>query len=334
MELYDQDNSLFELNNINNIPEIFNDAKFLIKRVSQGTASNGNKYIRYNLIDSEGNDVIANQWNTEYEQNLINTINNSLIGALIDGKIDVYQGKKQIKITNVHLAKLTNPNDSSNNSTELTNNPDKLIDELFNYINDIDDEDYKSIIKDLLSDENNRRKFLNYPAATLNHHNFNGGLMYHTLSIIRAANNIFNQYNNDIQINKSLLFAGAFLHDFGKTIELEYNKENDEYYYSTEGKLLGHISIVDGIIINECNKLNIDYKSENILLLRHMILSHHGKLEFGSPVTPELIEAEILNRLDDLDATINEINKSFKSAENNSFGEKIFAKNNKQYFKH
>ena len=334
MELYDQNDSLFELDNINDIPDMFNEAKFVIKKVTQSTTSNGSSYIRYNLLDSNGNDVVANQWNTEYKQDLINTINNSLIGALIEGKIDMYKGRKQINILDIHLTKLTNPNDNSNNSTQLTSDSSELVNELFDYIGSIDNEDYKKIIKDLMKDENNRRKFLNYPAATENHHSFNCGLMYHTLSIIRGANNIFNQYNNDVKIDKSLLFAGAFLHDFGKTIELGYDSDEGRYYYSDAGNLLGHISIVDGIIIDKCNKLGIDYKSEEITLLRHMILSHHGKLEYGSPITPRLIEAEILNRLDDLDATMNEINKSFKAAEDDSFGDKIFAKNNKSYFKH
>ncbi|EPC85478.1 3'-5' exoribonuclease yhaM, partial [Lacticaseibacillus paracasei subsp. paracasei CNCM I-4649] len=133
----------------------------------------------------------------------------------------------------------------------------------------------------------------------VNHHAFAGGLAFHTLSILRLAKSVVQQYSS---LNKSLLYAGAILHDLGKTIELSGPISTD---YTVEGNLIGHIVLIDEQIVLAAQQLKIDINAEDMLLLRHVVLAHHGLLEYGSPVRPELLEAQVLHDLDELDASIN-----------------------------
>src|SRR5699024_4696094 len=98
--------------------------------------------------------------------------------------------------------------------------------------------------------------------------------------------------------------GGIIIHDIGKTIELSGAISTE---YTLKGKLIGHIVIVDEMIDRACAEIGIDREHEAIILLKHVVLAHHGKLEFGSPVRPQLLEAEIIHQIDNMDATINMI---------------------------
>ena len=109
-------------------------------------------------------------------------------------------------------------------------------------------------------------------------------------------------------LNKSLLYSGIILHDIGKVRELSGPVATS---YTVEGNLLGHISIASDEVVEAARELNIE--GEEIMLLRHMILSHHGKLEYGSPKLPYLKEAEILCYIDNIDARMNMFEKAYKN---------------------
>ena len=128
---------------------------------------------------------------------------------------------------------------------------------------------------------------LRFPAAKTNHHAFESGLAYHTATMVRLADSIGDVYP---KLNKSLLFAGIMLHDLAKVIELT-GPENTEY--TVRGNLIGHIALIDEEITKVLMELNIDDTREDVVVLRHVILSHHGQLEYGSPVRPRIMEAEL-----------------------------------------
>ena len=131
-------------------------------------------------------------------------------------------------------------------------------------------------------------------------------------------------------INRDYLLAGVILHDLGKIEELTSPVVTE---YTTQGKLLGHISIMDARLLEIGKQLNLE-DSEELLILRHMVLSHHGQQEFGSPVRPETIEAEMPNLIDNIDARINIIEKALSEIKEGEFTQKIFALDNRTFYKH
>ena len=150
---------------------------------------------------------------------------------------------------------------------------------------------------------------------------------YHTLSMLRLAKSIAGQYP---QINRSLLFAGVIIHDIGKTMELSGAIGTE---YTLKGNLLGHIVIMDEEITKACEELGIDENQEEVLLLKHLVLAHHGKLEYGSPVRPQLLEAEVLHHIDLLDATITMMSNALDKTEPGAFSERVFGLDNRSFYK-
>ena len=136
------------------------------------------------------------------------------------------------------------------------------------------------------------------PAAKAMHHVFLGGLLEHSLAVVALAGDVATRYP---QVNRDLLICGALLHDIGKVDELSYQRSFD---YTDEGKLLGHIVIGVQMVEDRIRQLT-DFPAELSMLIKHLLLSHHGQYDFGSPKRPKFLEAVILNFIDDLDSKIN-----------------------------
>jgi Predicted HD-superfamily hydrolase len=141
------------------------------------------------------------------------------------------------------------------------------------------------------------------PAAISVHHAFIGGLLMHTYNIMQMCEATGRVYGDDL-IDMDLLLTGAFCHDMGKRREFLLSKVGLVTEYSLPGQLMGHLVMGAQEIADIAKELNIPEESEQVLLLQHLLLSHHGELEYGSPVVPKVIEAEILSRMDMLDARI------------------------------
>ena len=120
------------------------------------------------------------------------------------------------------------------------------------------------------------------------------------------------------------------LHDLGKVIELTGPTATQ---YTLEGNLVGHIVIISEEITKACQTLSIDDRAEDVLLLKHMVLAHHGKLEYGSPVRPQLKEAEILHQIDMIDATMNMVDSTLEKVEPGSFSNQVWALDNRRFYK-
>ncbi len=163
-------------------------------------------------------------------------------------------------------------------------------------------------------------------AAVRNHHEYYGGLATHVCGMLKLADMMIVNYP---YLNRDLLIAGVLLHDIGKVIELSDGTVTE---YTLEGKLIGHISIAQTIIKQTADKLAID--SEAVLLLRHMVLAHHGAHEFGSPVLPATIEAEALHYIDDIDAKMTMIEKELSAVGPKEFTQRNFALENRSFYNH
>ncbi|MBR2067133.1 MAG: HD domain-containing protein, partial [Solobacterium sp.] len=196
--------------------------------------------------------------------------------------------------------------------------------ELKAYIQSIQNTNYRKLVEGLLNKVGN--KFFTYPAASKIHHSFLGGLSEHSLSMARMCDKIAEHYP---QLDRDLLVSGALVHDIGKTSEMSGPITTE---YTLEGKLEGHISIANGWLTEVADELGLAQEEEAILL-HHMILSHHGHLEFGSPVLPLLQEAEVLCLIDNLDARLNTLKTALDGVKEGSWTSKLFALENRQFYK-
>jgi 3'-5' exoribonuclease len=149
---------------------------------------------------------------------------------------------------------------------------------------------------DKVFDEDFLLKFKLAPAATSFHHAYRGGLLEHTLSVVNLCDKFATAYEN---INRDILISGAILHDIGKVIE--YN--NKTFKRTDEGKLLGHIAIGITIVDKKAKKIR-EFPEKILNAIKHLILSHHGELEWGSPVQPATVEAVLLHYADNIDSKI------------------------------
>lgn len=175
----------------------------------------------------------------------------------------------------------------------------------------------------------NKDKLVYYPAAKKVHHAIRGGLLYHTYRMFKNAQSIASVYHT--YINRELLISGVILHDIGKVRELDSNKLGVVDDYSKEGKLLGHI--VEGVIMVHDAAKELQTPEEIELLLKHMIVSHHGLEENGSPKKPMTLEAEILHYLDEMDASVYQFEDTLKGVSKGKFSDKQFFLGNIQLYK-
>lgn len=227
----------------------------------------------------------------------------------VSGKFKDYQGKMQLNITDIEIV-ADSEMDKSVFYEKAKLNLEALKESILDCISDIDNE----ILKDLTSTIINRyyTPFFNYPAAVSMHHNYISGLAYHTYSMLTLAKTYINLYPF---LNSNLIYSGIILHDIGKVIELSGAKGTE---YTFEGKLLGHISIGSNIIYATAKELGYEH-SEEVTLLNHIILSHHGELEYGSPKEPLIPEALVIHLVDLSDSKLAALDKEFAKLKKGEF---------------
>ena len=219
----------------------------------------------------------------------------------IKGKISEYKGMLQLGVKTMAAVSpdSVNPSDFIP-ATDL--NIDDMYIRLLKITASIETVYLKELLEAFWDDKDFVRKFKTAPAAKKMHHAYLGGLLEHTLSAAILANKIAGHYSEYYAgINRDLLLTGAVLHDIGKTIEFDYKFSID---YSVEGRLLNHIVIGIEMLDEKLKKIK-DFPEEQAILLKHMIVSHHGIREFGSPEPPKTIEAVLLNYIDEIDSKVN-----------------------------
>ena len=282
---------------------------FLIHRATQGVTAQGKDYMTLYLQDKSG-DIEAKLWTVTKDDMKI--LKPEII-VWVKGDVINYRGRKQMKVNQFRLATAEDGVKTQDFVDGAPLSPNEIQDELSHL---------QRITRHLLKKYQN--KFFTYPAASSHHHNFAGGLSYHVLTMLKIAKSLCDIYP---LLNRSLLYSAIILHDIGKVRELSGPVATT---YTVEGNLLGHISIASDEVAEAAKELGID--SEEVMLLRHMILAHHGKMEFGSPKLPHLKEAEILFFIDNIDAKMNMFDKAFKKTEKGQFTERIFGMDNRQFY--
>lgn len=162
--------------------------------------------------------------------------------------------------------------------------------------------------KVFLGDEELQKKFVRAPGAVKVHHSYLGGLLEHTVGVLRLVDSLCGIFR---ELNRDIILTGALLHDIGKVREYSYDLELG---FTDEGRLLGHI-VIGLQILDDLLKKVKSFPEDKVLVLRHLIASHHGQLEFGSPRVPMTREALVLHYADNLDARLNELNRLYDETE-------------------
>lgn len=290
----------------------------LISNVSKGVSSNAMTYLNITLQDASGT-IDAKKWEASEDDIKFYTIGKIIH---VNGDVNLYRNSLQFKIASSKLV------DESTIDYQdfVISAPIKreiLEQQLQEYVDKVQDKDVKSLMVALI--EKFYQPLLTHPAATRNHHEYCSGLIHHSISVAKLSEAIAVFYED---VDKDILLAGALLHDLGKIIELSGPIVPT---YTTEGKLIGHISIMQAEIREMAHKLNIT--SEVPMLLEHMVLSHHGKREFGSPVLPMTREALLLSIADDIDAKMNMLDKAYSQVENGEFTQRVYPLDERSFYK-
>ncbi|PLT33787.1 3'-5' exoribonuclease YhaM [Bacillus sp. V5-8f] len=295
------------------------DTYMYIKSSTKAVASNGKPFLTLILSDKTG-EIEAKLWDVSEDDVRSFSSENAV---KIMGEIQNYRGRSQLKIRNIRL---TTDLDAINISDLIQTAPigqEEMMEKITQYIFEMRNPNIQRITRHLL--KKYQSEFITFPAATKNHHEFMSGLAYHVVSMLDLAKAIAGLYP---KLNKDLLYAGVILHDLGKVMELSGPVSTA---YTVEGNLLGHITIMVSEISKAADELGLD--GEEIMILKHLVLSHHGKAEWGSPKPPLVMEAEVLHYIDNIDAKINMMDRALERVKPGEFTERVFALENRSFYK-
>ena len=276
--------------------------RYLVKIKRTGQTKNGGAFLSLTLSDKTG-DIETRVWERAEELGVLFKEGDVVE---VSGKAGLYRNQVQLTLSGIALSNDDDP------SLFIETTPCDISDmmkDLKEIVRKIKNADLRDLVNSFISDHKFLEKFKESPAAKNFHHGYIGGLLEHTLSVCRLAVLVQEQYP---ELDGDLLVTGAFLHDIGKIREFSYGKTID---YSDEGRLLGHLVIGVSMLEEKLEGFK-KFPSETALCLKHMILSHHGEYDFGSPKRPKFLEAFVLHLIDDLDAKMNGITR-FMSKDKN-----------------
>ena len=279
---------------------------YLCKTKQIALTKNGKEYGSLNLQDKTGT-VDAKIW--ELNSPGINEFS-AMDYVFVDADVTVIQGQFQLNVKRIRRAD-ENEYRPSDYLPVTAKDVKTMHHELVQYITTIRNENLRKLAAGFfMNDAAFIKEFCAHSAAKSVHHSFVGGLLEHTLSVVKMCDYFCKQYP---ALNRDLLLTAAMFHDIGKTKELSSFPEND---YTDEGQLVGHIIIGAQMVTEQIRTIpGFPKKLENELI--HCILAHHGELEYGSPKKPALIEALALNLADNADAKLETMSEILKGAGDN-----------------
>jgi len=293
--------------------------QLLVTGSTKGTTDKGMNYLNVTFQDKTGT-VEGKKWDaTDEDLKVLSP------GTLVnlEGIVNLYKNQPQIKIVAVSKVEDLNGVDLSQFQRVSPIPLETLVSKLDAYLNSFKDKDVEKVTKAVISHFYD--KYITYPAAVKVHHEFGSGIIHHSITMADLADQVAKIYP---QVDRDILVAGALMHDIGKTIEYENPMMPAQ---TVEGKLVGHISIMYAEFRKIVDELNIT--SEVPMLLEHMILSHHGKLEFGSPVLPCTREALLLSEIDMLDSRQMILDKALATTKPGEFTPRLWVLDDVSYYK-
>lgn len=292
----------------------------LIKEASRGVASNGKPFLTLIFRDQTG-EIEAKLWDVSKEDENLFTPEQIV---RVSGEITQFRGKDQLKIMTIRQAHAADNVHVADFIEKAPIEPEEMMDKLTEAVFEMENSVLQRIVRAFIKKHHD--DLLTYPAASKNHHEYASGLAHHIISMLAIAKELCQLYP---QLNKDLLYAGVILHDLGKIRELSGVVSTS---YTLEGKLLGHIPMMIEEIGEVARELNLE-SEEEVLILQHLVLSHHGKAEWGSPKPPLVQEAEVLHLIDLIDAKMNILNRALVKVEPGGFTERLFPMDNRSFYK-
>lgn len=308
---------------MNYIMDTTNDMFLMIKSMDKKTTAKGLPYLDFMLCDKTG-EISGKLW--DYHEELHGMF---AVGDIVKvrGTVSQYNGVDQLRVERIRKAQPTDNIDPADFVPSAGISGEKMYNILLGIANSITDADIKSVV--LAVYEEYKEKLTYWPAAFRLHHAIRGGLLYHTLSIVRLAQSVCAIYPS---VNRDLLLAGAMLHDVSKIDEFNVSDAGTATGYTLEGNLIGHLA--KGAIIIDRFAERLNTPNEVKMLLQHMVLSHHGEPEFGAAVRPMFLEAELLSELDLMDARIYEVEDAVSGVKAGEYTTKLWALDNRKFYNH
>ena len=294
----------------------------LVKSAAIRPNVKGVEYLDMVLADCDG-ECVAKLWDYSEAQYGVFAPEDLI---KVRGTISLWKESEQLKVEKIRHA-LPDELDMSGIVPCSPLDPETLYDELYALADTFRDEHLKRLVQHLYGEH--KDVLITMPAGVKLHHATRGGLLHHTWAVVRLAQSISALYP---ALDGDLLLAGCMLHDIGKLAELACGSLGIATGYTGAGQLVGHISIGVNMIGTAAGKLEVP--EETAMLLRHMLLSHHGSLEFGSPKLPMFPEAEALSVCDLLDSKLYEMYAALESVAPGGFSERQWALDNRQLYQH
>lgn len=273
---------------------------YLVKFLAIQTDKRGKAYLNLILMDKSG-EIEARLWDDAADT--FERIQQRDI-VRVSGKVNLYQGRKQLVVSAIQkAAPNAYPLDRFTAASHFS--AERMYADLLEIVGKMEDPKARELAQMILEDPTLKPRLQTAPAAKTIHHAYAGGLLEHILSICRIMNFLGDHYRAYYgpALNKDLLILGAIFHDIGKVEELDWERGTE---YSHSGRLIGHL--VQGCELVDRFIAKIPAFPEELRLqIKHQILAHHGKLEYGSPKVPATVEALLVHYIDDLDSKVNTI---------------------------
>ncbi len=286
------------------VPKQEVESTFMVKYIAVAEAKDGKKYLNVILADGTG-DIESRVWNNA--EDIAAKIDKGSF-AKVKGKTNIFQGRKQFIIQEIDSIAKSEIN-TDDFIFKAQRNPEDMFTELEGIVNSLKDVYIRDLLKNVLADQEIKRRLLKWQAGKTIHHAYQSGLLEHILSCANLAVKLSPVYH----VNESYVVAGAVLHDLCKIYELtdDFNVE-----YTEEGKLVGHL--VKGLEIVDRFSYRIkDFPYQMKLHLKHILLSHHGEYEYGSPKIPQTSEAMLVHMIDLMDSKMHTF-EGIKRTDNNT----------------
>jgi len=292
------------------------DGFLLTRTATQRTSSNGSKFLDMTLCDISG-EVNAKMWDSTPAPAVADVLR-------VRGMMTEYNGKPQLRVDKMRVATEADDFDMAVLAPCAPYPASEMMGAIIARVNEIKDDGLRELVLTRLEECGDKLSY--YPAASKLHHAERSGLLHHTSTMLKMAGHVCEVYPT---LDSDLLAAGVILHDLCKITEMASDEIGMVSDYTAEGMLIGHL--VQGVA--ELSRLGRDLgvKKETMLLLEHMILSHHDLPEYGSPKPPMFPEAEVLHVLDLLDARMFEMNRALATIQPGCFTERIWSLDRKLY---
>ena len=298
---------------------------FMIKKIAIKTGSNRKAYLDMTLGDNSG-EIVAKKWNIADEE--YDTLNKYKVGDIIKVRAEVkeWNQMQQLIISRIRCSGPDDGLDITDFIKAAPEDPEYMYDFIMKAVDTIGDPQLKELCRRNM--ESNKERLMYYPAASKNHHAEKSGLLWHIKRMLASGIALCGVYTD---LDPDLVITGVVLHDIEKLNEIRSDEQGISDGYSFEGMMLGHI--VQGVRVLDAQMREMGFPEEKMIMIEHMILSHHYEPEYGSPKKPLFPEAELLHYLDMIDSKMYDMQDAIDKTEPGEFSQRVWTLDNRRIYR-